>query len=219
MTTSLYIHIPFCDKKCNYCNFISFVENQSVQHEYVAAVIKELESYKWHILKTIYIGGGTPSVLYNGAITQIFEIIRCNFELTKDCEITIEVNPNSLTQQKIDEYKKAGVNRVSVGVQSFNNKTLEYLGRLHTSGQAINAIELLQKNNITNINVDIIYGVENDDLKTTLNTLLKLNIPHVSAYSLIYEPNTKFENSNQLDDEIVLGQQRLIEENLKAIGI
>ena len=153
---SLYVHIPFCESKCNYCNFISFKKNKKCKEEYINYLIKEisLNSNKNYLVKTIFIGGGTPSCLNNGDILKISKAIKENFVVDKDAEFTIEANPNSFTQEKAQEYKKAGINRVSFGLQSANNKLLKIINRIHTKKDFVNAVNLATQAGILTINSD-----------------------------------------------------------------
>lgn len=192
---SLYIHIPFCESKCNYCNFVSFKKNKKCKEEYINYLIKEisLNSNKNYLVKTIFIGGGTPSCLNKGDILKISKAIKENFVVDKDAEFTIEANPNSFTQEKAQEYKKAGINRVSFGLQSANNKLLKIINRIHTKKDFANAVNLAKQAGILNINSDLIIGLPNQklkDVKNTLKLIKKLNILHVSCYSLNLEENT-----------------------------
>ena len=132
----LYIHIPFCEKKCDYCNFISFKTDEETKERYVLALLKELEmyskKYQHKIVDTIFIGGGTPSVLREKSIKNIVDFITHNFNVKTNAEISIEANPNSLTLEKLKEYRLAGINRLSIGLQSYNDNILKLIGRLHT---------------------------------------------------------------------------------------
>lgn len=195
---SLYIHIPFCESKCNYCSFCSIKATEDEKTNYVDNLIKEIQiaskKYRDFIVKTIYIGGGTPSCLKLGEISKISRAIFSNFNLDKNCEFSIEANPNSLTFEKCIEYKNALINRVSVGLQSYDNKILKSLNRVHTKKDFEFAINNLKLAGFENINADIILGtpfLTIHKLKVTLKKLAKLNLTHISCYSLILEENTK----------------------------
>lgn len=192
---SLYIHIPFCASKCYYCNFVSFKYGYKTQREYVEYLLKEIELYKDKNLnlKTIFIGGGTPSVLGLGEITKIFDKIKECFTIDSDAEITIECNPNSFDEYRAREYKECGINRISFGLQSSNDKILKLVNRIHTKKDFIKAVKIAKKYGFKNINADMLIGLPNQtikDVKNTLKLLLKLKIEHISCYSLILEEGT-----------------------------
>ncbi len=194
----LYVHIPFCESKCDYCNFISFVVDDEVKNRYVTTLLKEIEMqskfFNDYVVDTIYIGGGTPSVLKDGLISKVVKCLKKFFNVSKTAEISCEANPNSLTLNKLNEYKKCGINRLSIGLQSFNNKLLKLLNRVHNKNQFINAIKNAKSVGFKNINVDLLLGVPKQklyDVKAELKFLVKNKIPHISAYGLIVEENTK----------------------------
>ena len=194
---SLYIHIPFCVSKCSYCNFCSFVADERMMLDYLAALRLEIENacihYKDRQVSTIYIGGGTPSVLPSGGIQDILDVIRDNFEVSNEVDITIEANPNTFTKQKAAEYKRAGCNRLSMGLQAKNQKHLNMLNRPHTFLQAKEAINYAILSGITDINIDLLLGIPYQniwDIKELLQSVVELPITHISAYSLINEPDT-----------------------------
>ena len=195
---SLYIHIPFCKSKCNYCAFTSFCLNESEMFKFLNSLKTEIEfrseqySGKYEIT-SIYIGGGTPSVLPNGAIGDILDTIYKNFVVRNDAEITIEANPSSLTQEKAKEYESAGINRVSMGLQAKQDKHLKVLGRLHTAENFKASVELLHSVGITNINGDLILGLPNqtpEEVKESVEFLTSLGVTHSSIYMLELEENT-----------------------------
>lgn len=194
----IYIHIPFCEKKCDYCNFVSFCKPKDEKLKYIEALKKEivLQSSKFcdYIIDTIFVGGGTPSCLFDGAVKDICNCLKSHYIISKDCEITIECNPNSITENKLQEYKSVGINRLSIGLQVYDDKLLKLIGRLHTKKQFDSAINLCKKAGFENINVDLILGIPNQklgDVKKELAHLIKLGINHISAYGLIVEENTK----------------------------
>ena len=194
----IYIHIPFCEKKCDYCNFVSFCKSNDEKISYIEALKKEIvlqsSSFCDYIVDTIFVGGGTPSCLFDGAIKDIFDCLKNNFKISKDCETTIECNPNSITETKLEEYKSVGVNRLSVGLQVYDDKLLKLIGRLHTKKQFDDAIKLCKNAGFENINVDLILGIPKQKMhsvKKELSHLTKLGINHISAYGLIVEENTK----------------------------
>ena len=196
---SLYIHIPFCTSKCNYCSFVSEVRKPEVKHEYVKALLKEIklraEEYRPHYnIRTIYIGGGTPSSLLPGQIREILQCVYKYFTVYSDAEITIELNPVSATKEKIYEYILAGVNRFSIGLQCVNSKVLKSMGRTHDVEDFDNLIKNIRVHGISNINADVMLGYPSqseEDVKHTLTHLINLKIPHISTYMLQVEDGTK----------------------------
>lgn len=196
----LYIHIPFCDSKCFYCAFNSYTTKFKLKDDYMEALKKQLENnLEKHIInankkiKTVFIGGGTPSTIKASSYKEVFNLIKPYLE--KNAEITTEANPNSATFSWQQEMFEMGVNRISFGVQSFDEKKLKFLGRAHSSQSAIEAINNAKKVGFKKINCDIIYGVLNDSfetLKKDFDMVKSLEINHISAYSLIIEENTKF---------------------------
>jgi|AntRauTorckE6833_2_1112554.scaffolds.fasta_scaffold00017_59 oxygen-independent coproporphyrinogen-3 oxidase len=192
----LYIHIPFCRKKCSYCDFYSINYKNDNLKEYLKYLIKEIQLYSKVLdnkeVKTIYIGGGTPSLLSSNEIDYLLKQIDKYFDIENDIEITMESNPDSLNEKKVIEYKQAGINRISVGIQSFINEELNILGRVHDSKKAINIIEILQKH-ISNYNIDLIFalpGQKYDDFKFNVNKVLEYNPSHISLYNLQIEEGT-----------------------------
>ena len=216
----LYIHIPFCKQKCKYCDFISFEKCEAqIMNEYIDALISEIK-YKAndlklqdnrYLIKTIYIGGGTPSIIDEKYIYKILDIIYDNFEIMNNCEISIEVNPGTVDEEKLKTYKAAGINRLSIGLQTSNDELLKQLGRIHDYKKYVQTVELAKKVGFDNINTDIMIGIPNQtiyDVEDTLNKLLELDISHISVYSLILEEGTELTrlvNLNKLslpDEEI-----------------
>ena len=207
----LYIHIPFCDSKCFYCAFNSYTDKTHLKQEYMKALkiqLKdELSNYvKKHNkeIETVFIGGGTPSCVKHHEYKEVFEIIKPY--LIKDAEITTEANPNSASYEWLENMHKYGVNRVSFGVQSFDNTKLKFLGRSHNNKSAIKAIQYANSIGFNGINCDIIYGVQGDTLesmKEDFDQAFALPITHLSAYSLTIEEGTKFfdRSSVKIDDE------------------
>ncbi len=195
----IYIHIPFCDSKCFYCNFCSSVYSKNIRKKYFKKLIEEinLNKNKNINISSIYIGGGTPSSIDEKYIKIIIEELYKSFNILKNAEITIEANPCSISKNKLLIYKNCGINRISFGVQSLNNKCLKIIGRKHTKKQAINAIKLAKKYGFNNINADVLIGIPNQNyliLKNTIKNLIKLKIPHISCYMLINEKGTKLTN-------------------------
>ena len=198
----IYIHIPFCKQKCYYCDFVSFSNKEEYIEKYVETVKREIDSYDLsnYNITTIYIGEGTPSRIPSEKIQEILEKIKQkipkNQTKWEDIEITIELNPGTVDEEKIKKYKEIGINRLSIGLQSTNNKLLKEIGRIHTFEDFKNTYNLVKKVGFENINVDLMIGLPNQtisDVKESLNEIIKLNPTHVSVYSLIVEENTKME--------------------------
>lgn len=198
----IYIHIPFCKQKCYYCDFVSFSNKEGYIEKYVETVKREIDSYDLsnYNITTIYIGGGTPSRIPSEKIQEILEKIKQkiseNQTKWEDIEITIELNPGTVDEEKIKKYKEIGINRLSIGLQSTKNKLLKEIGRIHTFEDFKNTYNLVKKVGFENINVDLMIGLPNQtisDVKESLNEIIKLNPTHVSVYSLIVEEYTKME--------------------------
>lgn len=196
----IYIHIPYCHKACNYCNF-HFSTNLTTVNKMVDAICKEIEFKSSFIdkpiIETIYFGGGTPSVLTNTQLNQIVEKLHAIFSISKNAEFTLEANPEDLINEKIAFWKKIGINRFSVGIQSFQDHSLKWMNRNHTSGDALNGIKRIQDFGIGNISIDLIYGLpdlSNELWKSEIQTAIKLNVPHISSYCLTVEEKTMLGN-------------------------
>lgn len=194
---ALYIHIPFCISKCSYCDFCSFVPSKKQIEDYICALKEEIkvagERAGGRLVTSVYIGGGTPSVLPDGAIAEIMECAREHFIILNACSTTIEANPNSFTREKAYEYMLAGCSRLSLGMQSHSPKILKILNRVHDFKDCKNAIENALHYNIKDINIDVMLGVPEQtmrDVKETLKKVVELPVTHISAYGLICEPNT-----------------------------
>lgn len=196
---AVYIHIPFCNYICAYCDFCKIFYNKEYVNKYLEALNKEIKSnYKGEKITSLYIGGGTPSSLSIDELEKLFHIISI-FNLSTDCEITFEANPDSLSLDKINLLKKYGVNRVSLGVETINDKLQDVLERRTSKEIVINCVNDLKQVGITNINVDLIYAITGEtleDLNKDLNFILSLDVPHISTYSLIIEDNTKLKVNN-----------------------
>ena len=220
---SVYIHIPFCSNICSYCDFNKIFYNKKIVKEYLKNLKQEItNNYKNEKVKTIYIGGGTPSALSCEELEELLKITNI-FNKINDCEFTIECNPENMDINKINLIKKYGVNRVSIGVQSFNENILKILNRNHNKKQVFSLVENLKTNGINNINIDLIFGVQTQSLeqiKNDLDSFLKLDIPHISYYSLILEEHTKLyiDNYKEVDDDIVACQYEFICNYLKNVG-
>ncbi len=206
---SVYVHIPFCKSKCHYCDFRSF-ENCGTDdiEEYMGDLIKEMDFYrdlgKTYVIDTIFIGGGTPSMVSSEAIAKIMERLRKLFFFTEDPEISIEGNPDTLTYDKMDHYHKLGINRLSMGLQSDNRKLLKTLGRIHSPEDFLESVENARRIGFDNINGDLMFGLPGQSLKTfqhTLQWIAKLDIPHISAYGLIINEETEL--ARRIDQRII----------------
>ena len=197
----IYVHIPFCVKKCPYCDFYSITDT-SLKQRFISAVISEMGMTSNLPFKfdTLYIGGGTPSVLETKLITRIIETASDLYKLSPDSEITIEVNPGTVKLEKLKEYKDAGVNRISIGVQSFQERNLNFLGRMHTVKDADLAIRWARDAGFENIGIDLIYGIVGQTRKSWLCDLAKAvsyKPEHLSCYMLTYESGTPIERDRQ----------------------
>ena len=194
----LYIHIPFCVRKCKYCDFNSFKLNIDEKKKYLSALSKEMELYKEKIgqkeIDSIFVGGGTPSILNEEEIKILFDNINLNFKIKEDAEITMECNPGTLTLNKLKTMKKCGVNRLSIGLQAVQNHHLKYIGRIHTFEEFEKNYHEAKKVGFDNINIDLMYALPNqtkEDWMESLEKVVNLNPTHISAYSLILEENTE----------------------------
>lgn len=190
---AVYVHIPFCNSICSYCDFCKFLNYEKWTEPYLYALEKEIkEFYEGDTVKSLYIGGGTPSVLREEHIEKLFKILR-KIKLKQDAEITFECNVNDITEEKLKVLKKHNVNRISIGVESFNKYNLKFLNRKHDKKQIFEKIKLCKEYGFDNINVDLIYALPTEDmgiLRRDISQILKLNIEHISTYSLIIEENT-----------------------------
>ena len=207
----IYIHIPFCVKKCDYCDFISYCDKNNLIEEYIEKLKEEITNNldnKEYTVKTIYIGGGTPSYIDSKYIVDILNIIKEKYDL-ENTEVTIEVNPGTVTETKLLDYKKVGINRLSIGLQETNNDLLKAIGRIHTYEQFLETYKLARKVGFNNINVDLMIGLPGqsiENIKQSLNKIIELNPEHISVYSLILEEGTKLykkyeEKQIELPDE------------------
>ncbi len=213
---SVYIHIPFCKSICSYCDFCKFYYNSNWVDNYLLSLEKEIKSnYKGEIIDTIYIGGGTPTVLNLNQLERLLKLT--NLFNKKNIEFTVETNVD-LSLEKIKLLNKYGVNRISVGVQTVNNKYLKILNRNHTKEDVINLVNLLKKYNF-NINIDLIYAIPGEtleELNKDLDFILSLDVNHISTYSLIIEPHTKLyiDNISNIDEDLDYEMYRLINKKL-----
>jgi len=203
---SIYIHVPFCVKKCNYCDFYSETHLALIP-DYITSLLKEIKirSGSKDKIDTIYFGGGTPSLLPVKDIENILQIIEDRFLVSRDVEITLEVNPGTIDLNYLRELKKSGINRLSIGIQSFNDDKLKFLGRIHTAEQAITAIEDADKAGFDNVSIDLIYGVP-AETKTKwqedLKQAIKMVPSHLSCYMLTIEPGTPLAEKLKNDEKL-----------------
>ena len=220
---SVYIHIPFCDSICSYCDFCKFLKNDEWINKYLIALEKEIkDKYKGEEIYTLYIGGGTPSCLNIEQLSKLFNIIKI-FKKNKNIEFTFECNIENITEEKLELLYENEVNRLSIGIQTFKEKYLSFLNRSHTKDNIIEKINLAKKMGFKNINIDLIYGLPNqtlEDLNSDIEEFLSLDITHISTYSLIIEPNTKIfiDNYKNIDEDLDYGMYKLICNKLKDNG-
>ena len=210
---SLYIHIPWCVRKCPYCDFNSHQADHAVpEQHYVATLLRdleqELELVQGRALHSVFFGGGTPSLFSGAAISSILEGVSRRIPLKTDAEVTLEANPGTVEAEKFHAFVEAGVNRISLGVQSFNDDQLQALGRIHDSEQAVSAIELAQGVGLASFNIDLMHGLPGQniaDARADLQRAASYRPPHISWYQLTIEPNTRFyKNPPRLPPESVL---------------
>ena len=219
----IYIHIPFCKKKCHYCNFYSLA-NQKNKQEFHKSLLLEISLRKKYLqaekIDSIYFGGGTPSLLSISEIEEILNTINKHYAISHDTEIDLEANPDDLTASILSDYRGLGINRLSIGTQSFDNNILHKLNRIHTGQQAIEAVKTAQSQGFDNISIDLIYGIpglSNDLWKKSIDIALSMDVAHISAYHLTVEPNTaldvlirKKKYPNPIEEEGVVHSQILM---------
>jgi oxygen-independent coproporphyrinogen III oxidase len=222
----LYIHIPFCKQACHYCDF-HFSTNLDLKEKMVGAICKEIELQKSYLpsktIETIYFGGGTPSILNEKELNEIFETIHSNFEIVKNAEITLEANPDDLSNDKLNIFKNIGINRLSIGVQSFNQHHLAFMNRAHNAIEATNCIENALNIGIDNLSIDLIYGIPSHNhriLESDIKLATSFGINHISAYCLTIESKTAFgrwtkaKKMAEIDDEFSSKQFEILMETL-----
>ncbi len=234
----IYVHIPFCKQKCYYCDFISYSNKEKIIHRYIESMIKEiqnieksLDNKQFYNVTTIYIGGGTPSFIESTYINELLCELKSTLKKCRNVkldlkEITIEVNPGIINKEKLNQYKESGINRVSIGLQSTNDKLLKQIGRIHSYNDFLQAYELVKKVGINNINVDLIIGLPNqtiNDVSDSIQKIIKMCPTHISMYSLIVEEGTKLSNqikhseislpNEDLEREMYWFAKRKLEEN------
>lgn len=226
----IYLHIPFCKQACSYCDF-HFSVNRTKQTELVQAMLRELQMRSHFMnaaeVETIYFGGGTPSILSLHELNELLRTIKEHYRVSPVAEITLECNPDDLSEEKLQGYAVAGINRLSIGLQSFNDEELKWMNRAHTARESLNSVKLAQKAGFTNITVDLIYGSRFQSLtqwEETLKTVTGLSVQHVSAYNLTIEQKTALGNlyrkgqEPQVDEELSSMQFEMMQKALAASG-
>ena len=211
----IYVHIPFCKRKCAYCDFISFSGKARLIEKYVEALKREINEYKIskedYVVKTIYFGGGTPSFIESKYTVEILEAIKEKFNISKNAEITIEINPGTVTEEKLKDYYEVGINRISFGLQSTNSQLLKLVGRIHSYSSFLEGYNLAKKIGFKNINVDLMIGLPVQTLKDVqkdVSRIIELDPEHISVYSLIVEEGTRIEEKIK-NKELYLPSEKL----------
>lgn len=226
---SLYLHIPFCVRKCLYCDFLSGPQSEDVQEQYVEALCREIQEtspeYREEQVVSVFIGGGTPSVLQPEQTIRIMETLKHCFALTDTCEISMEMNPGTVTPEKMKAYRACGINRISIGLQSANDRELKALGRIHTYADFLKAYEMAVEAGFTNINVDLMSAIPEQTFESYQETLQKVlalqpQPTHISAYSLIVEEGTPFyeQELNLPDEDIERRMYEITDDILRKAG-
>lgn len=226
----IYLHIPFCKQACHYCNF-HFSTSLKLKNDFVRALLLEMEQRKDYLngqsINTIYFGGGTPSLLSKDELNTILDALHQHFSINADAEITLEANPDDLSLEGIQNLKSCGVNRLSIGVQSFEDGGLQWMNRAHNARQAVQSMQWAQEAGISNLTIDLIYGVpglSNAAWKANIKKAIELGVPHISAYSLTVEPKTALENmikqgkKQPVNEEQAAGQFEILMDELQANG-
>jgi putative oxygen-independent coproporphyrinogen III oxidase len=231
---SLYIHIPYCISKCPYCDFNSHVVADIPEVQYTDSLLRELEHYgdadawRGRTVQSIFFGGGTPSTFKPESIGKLLAWVAATFPINLDCEITLEANPGTVDSDKFFGYRDAGVNRISVGVQSFQPKLLKFLGRIHSADEARRALDTVRRAGFDNFSFDLIYanpGQTLKDLEADLDTALEFQPPHLSAYNLTFEEGTPFHHEyragrlHSLREEDEIAMAELIERKFAVAGL
>ncbi|TLX77117.1 radical SAM family heme chaperone HemW [Labilibacter sediminis] len=226
----IYIHVPYCIQKCGYCDFYSIIRLTS-KEDFVATLIKEIEIRKSALVKegiqTIYFGGGTPSLLSIDELGRIYKALKEHFDISNVQEVTIEVNPDDVTHDFLKSLKNIGFNRLSMGVQSFNNKILAFMNRRHSADQAKNAVQIAKQAGFNNISIDLIYGIPNMSMecwRDSIDQTIDMDVQHISAYHLTFEPDTPFftklkrNEIQEIKDDDSLQQYNLLVKRLTEAG-
>jgi oxygen-independent coproporphyrinogen III oxidase len=228
--SGIYIHVPFCKQACSYCDFY-FSTSFSKKEELVGSIVQELELRASYLenkeLASIYFGGGTPSLLSQEEIEKLFSAVSTHFSIKPTCEITLEANPDDITKHSLKAWKEAGINRLSIGLQSFNNEELKWMNRAHTAEESLSSVKLAQDEGFNNITIDLIYGSKFQTPKSweaTLTKAIELNTQHISSYNLTIEHKTllgvnhKKGNEPAVNDELSSTQFLMMSEALHAAG-
>ena len=228
--SGIYLHIPFCRKACHYCDF-HFSTSFKLKDDFLGALIKEIEDRKNELgneaIKTIYFGGGTPSILERSDIERILKTIAINYKLADDLEITLEANPDDLTYEKLNCLKSAGINRLSIGIQSFFDEHLNWMNRSHSSEQAINCVKMAAELGFDNITIDLIYGIPKmtmEEWESNVHMACELPVHHISSYCLTVEPKTALAHQvkkgkvKMVDDDVEIKQFNFLRSHLKSNG-
>lgn len=212
----IYIHIPFCMQKCLYCDFISYANQQDKMEAYIEALKKEIEEVVKEtdkeevMVSTIYIGGGTPSYIGSKQIVEVVRRIKENFVIMPEAEITIEINPGTVTKEKLQDYKKVGINRISIGLQATQNHLLQKIGRIHTYEQFLDTYEQIKEVGFKNKNIDLMIGLPDqtiEDVKESIRKVSTLDPTHISVYSLIIEEGTPIEKKIKKGEYILPAEE------------
>lgn len=227
----LYIHIPFCESKCIYCDFYSMANNNHLIDKYIDTLLVEAAQRKNELnsetITTVYLGGGTPSLLSITQLSKLVSVLKKVFDFSDVEEFMIEVNPDDVTADYIQQAKSLGINRVSMGVQSFNDEDLRFINRRHTAKQATDAIHIIKEAGINNISIDLIYGIPGQNIKiwkNNVDTAISLLVQHISAYTLMYEEGTRLSvmrslgKINEVDDDVVAAMYDYLVAQLKSNG-
>ncbi len=228
---SLYLHIPFCERKCEYCDFTSIAGLRG-QHEYMRALQREVaglgELFPGTVLRTVFIGGGTPSLVEPCLVQQLMGAVTSSFALDRDAEVTMEANPSSTSRRRAEQWREAGVTRVSIGVQSLEPDILAFLGRVHNPERALGAVAEVRDAGFTSVNCDLIYavpGLDDPRWRATLERVVAAGPTHVSCYELTVEPGTPLHRSVRLgrvvpfDGDAALRQHRIAVDTLAGAGL
>ena len=229
---AIYIHVPFCARKCAYCDFASFAGREDAWEDYFAALHAEMDAWadrlRAYEARSVFFGGGTPSLVPAAYIADALDYLRGLLPFAADCEVTLEANPGTLTAEKLEIYRRAGVNRLSIGVQSFDEGLLRNLGRIHTPDQAAEAVRMAADAGFENLSIDLMYALPGQSMAQWSDTLaqaVSLPVRHISAYSLIVEPGTEMEKRVERgeavipDDDLVNEMQRLAVHRLAESGL
>lgn len=210
----IYIHIPYCKQKCSYCNFFSVVSRNSVplmMDAIKCEIALRANSISTREISTVYIGGGTPSIISHEHLTSLFNTVNKSFDVSKNAEITLEANPDDINEDNLSFWKELGINRLSIGIQSFRDEDLKYLNRVHSAQKALDCISLARKYNFHDLTIDLIYGIPgltNEAWIHNLETFRNLDIKHLSAYALTVEPRTPLYNAIQKGKVLPVEEQQ-----------